>query len=219
MRARIETPFADQVRPDEGLADSLRRYTQTVAALTSRAIVRIQLELRRVGNEYGLGRLIADAQRSIAKADVALVNNGGIRADLAAGMATYGDLYRVQPFGNRLVRLAVSGKVLKQALEHAVAGARGPDAHVAGIEVWYDPGGRVGDRITKLRLANGQGVEDGRIYTLAVSDFLATGGSGYAMLQGAPRDDVGVTDVDALIQYLAALPQPVAGPNDERLHR
>ena len=219
VQARIETPFADQVRPDEGLADSLRHYAQTVAALTSRAVVRIQLELRRVGDEYGLGRLIADAQRHIAKADVALVNNGGIRADLAAGMATYGDLYRVQPFGNRLVRLAVSGKVLKQALEHAVAGARGPDAHVAGIEVWYDPGGRVGDRITKLRLANGQGVEDGRIYTLAVSDFLATGGSGYAMLQGAPQDDVGVTDLDALIRYLAALRQPVAGPNDERLHR
>src|SRR5206468_1709067 len=78
-------------------------------------------ELRRVGDEYGLGRLIADAQRRIARSDVALVNNGGIRADVPAGAVTYGDLYRVQPFQNRLVRLAVTGSVLRDAVEHALA--------------------------------------------------------------------------------------------------
>jgi len=175
-------------------------------------------ELRRTGEEHGLGRLIADAQRNVAKTDVAIVNNGGIRADLPAGLVTYGDLFRVEPFQNRLVRLAVSGKVLKQALEHAVKGA-GADAHVAGIEVWYDPKQRAGHRITRLRLANGKGVDDGRTYTLAVGDFLASGGSGYAMLVDAPRDDVGMTDLDALIRYLAILRQPVEAPDDRRLHR
>src|SRR5439155_1401509 len=109
--------------------------------------------------------------------DVAIVNSGGIRADLAAGTVTYGDLYQVQPFQNRLVRLFVPGKVLKAALEHAVAGDRA-DAHVSGLELWYDPRKRVGHRVTKVRLANGHGLDDGRSYTVAVSDFLATGGSG-----------------------------------------
>ena len=171
-----------------------------------------------MGDEYGLGRLIADAQRNVAKADVALVNNGGIRADLAAGLATYGDLYRVEPFQNRLMRLAVSGKVLKQALEHALTGD-GPDAHVAGIVVWYDSGKPAGRRLKQARLANGKDVDDGRTYTLAVSDFLAAGGSGYAMLLGAPSGEVGVTDLDALIQYLAVLRQPISAPDDRRFYR
>ena len=218
VRARVETPFADRIRLDPALVDALRLSQLSVSTITERPVARFATELRRTGDEYGLGRLIADAQRNVAKADVALVNNGGIRADLAAGLATYGDLYRVEPFQNRLMRLAVSGKVLKQALEHALTGD-GPDAHVAGITVWYDPGNRAGRRIKRLRLANGKGVDDGRTYTLAVSDFLAAGGSGYTMLLGAPAGEVGVTDLDALIQYLAVLRQPIAAPDDRRFYQ
>jgi 2',3'-cyclic-nucleotide 2'-phosphodiesterase (5'-nucleotidase family) len=218
VRARIETPFADRIRLDPSLVDALRLSQASVSAITDRPVVRFGGELRRTGAEYGLGRLIADAQRNIAKSDVALVNNGGIRADVAAGLATYGDLYRVEPFQNRLLRLAVSGKVLKQALEHALTGDT-PDAHIAGIAVWYDPGNAVGRRITKLRLANGKGVDDDRTYSLAVSDFLAAGGSGYTMLVGATSGEVGVSDLDALIQYLAVLRQPIAAPDDRRFYR
>ncbi|HKW40185.1 MAG TPA: 5'-nucleotidase C-terminal domain-containing protein, partial [Gemmatimonadales bacterium] len=218
VRARIETPFADRVRPDPGLAEALRLDQQSIASITSRPVTRFGSTLRRSGDEYGLGRLIADAQRNVAKTDVALVNNGGIRADVAAGLATWGDLYEVEPFQNRLLRLVVSGKVLRDALEHAIAGDR-PDAHVAGVEVWYDPRKPAGERIKRLRLATGKDVENGRTYTLAVADFLAAGGSGYAMLRGAVSGDVGVTDLDALIQYLAVLRQPIAAPEDERWHR
>jgi 2',3'-cyclic-nucleotide 2'-phosphodiesterase/3'-nucleotidase/5'-nucleotidase len=218
VRARIETPFSDRVNLDPGLADALRLDRQSIAVITERPVARIGSALRRSGDEYGLGRLVADAQRNVAKTDVALVNNGGIRADLAAGLATYGDLFQVEPFQNRLLRLAVSGKVLKAALEHVLGGEH-PDAHVAGIEVWYDPRKPEGRRIKKLRLSSGTGVDDGRTYTLAVSDFLAAGGSGYAMLRGLPSGDVGVTDLDALIRYLAVLRQPIAAPDDERLHR
>src|SRR5438552_3359179 len=139
-------------------------------------------------------------------------------AGIAAGTATYGDLYQVQPFQNRLVRLFVSGKVLMAALEHAVAGDRA-DAHVSGLEVWYDPRKRVGQRVTKVRLANGHGLDNGRTYTVAVSDFLAAGGSGYTMFRGLPVEDLGLVDLDALIQYLAVLRPPVEAPGDGRVHR
>jgi len=218
VRARIETPFTDRVSLDPALAEALRLDMLAIDAITSRPVARFGIEMRRRHEEYGLGRLIADAQRNIAKTDVALINNGGIRADVDAGLATYGDLFRVEPFQNRLLRLVVSGEVLKAALEHALAGDR-PDAHVAGIEVWYDPRKPVGRRIEKLRLADGKGVDDNRSYSLAVSDFMAAGGGGYAMLRGLPSADVGVTDLDALIQYLAVLRQPIAPPDDARWHR
>jgi 5'-nucleotidase len=219
VRARIETPFSDRVRLDPGLAEAMRLDQQSIASITSRPVARFGTALRRGGgDEYGLGRLIADAQRNVAKTDVAIVNNGGIRADVAAGLATWGDLFEVEPFQNRLVRLVISGRVLRDVLEHVVAGDR-PDAHVAGVEVWYDPRKPAGERIKRLRLVTGRDVESNRSYTLAVADFLAAGGSGYAMLRGAASGDVGVTDLDALIQYLAVLRQPIAAPEDERLHR
>src|SRR2546422_590367 len=215
--ARIETPFADRIRLDPPLVDALRLSQASVSVITDRPVARFGAELRRTGGEYGLGRLIADAQRNVAKSDVALVNNGGSRHDAPARAPTYRDLYRGEPFQNRLMRLAVSGKVLKQALEHALTGD-GPDAHVAGIVVWYDSGKPAGRRLKKARLANGKDVDDGRTYTLAVSDFLAAGGSGYTMLMGAPSGEVGVTDLDALIQYLAVLRQPISAPDDRRFY-
>src|SRR5947209_3626444 len=218
VRARIETPYTHQVRPDAALGDTLRVYQRAIETVRSRPVARVKVELRRTGQEFGLGRLIADAQRNVAQADVAIVNNGGIRADLAAGAVTYGDLYEVQPFQNRLVRLLATGKVLKEALEHVVAGDPA-DAHVSGLEVWYDPGKRAGRRVTKLTLADGRGVDDGRTYTVAVSDFLAAGGSGFTMLRGLPADDAGLVDLDALIRYLSELRSPVEPPADERIHR
>jgi 2',3'-cyclic-nucleotide 2'-phosphodiesterase (5'-nucleotidase family) len=216
--ARIETPYADRVSPDPELQSLIALFKVGIENITGRAITRIQADLRRQGDEYGLGRLIADAMRNVAKADVAIVNNGGIRADLAAGTATYGDLYQVMPFQNRVLRLTVKGDVLRQALEHAVAGGR-PDGHVSGVELWYDPKQRPGRRIGKATLADGKGIDGGRSYTLAVSDFLATGGSGYTMLVGSPAADLGVIDLDAFIQYLSVLRQPIAAPDDARLHR
>src|SRR5690242_3911352 len=218
VRARIETPFTDRVSPDPALSDAFRLDRLAIDAVISRAVARVGSEMRRSGDEYGLGRLIADAQRAIAKTDVSLINNGGIRADLGAGVATYGDLFRVEPFQNRLLRVVVSGKVLRAALEHALRGDR-PDAHLAGIEVWYDPRKPSGRRIKKLRLADGRGVDGNGRYTLAVNDFLGSGGGGYTMLRGLPSGDVGMTDLDALIQYLTVLHQPIAPPDDPRWHR
>ena len=217
VRVRMETPWADQVAPDTGEAALVAYAQRTVDTIAQRSIVALRSALRRDGDEYTLGRLIADAERNIVKTDVAIINNGGIRADLPAGMLTYGDLFQVEPFQNRLVKVDVSGSVLLQALEHLLAGDR-PDGHVSGIEVWYDQKKPAGRRITKTRLANGKGVDDHHIYTLAVPDFLAAGGSGFAMLKGAPSKDAGIVDLDALITYLSVLPKPVAPPDDVRLH-
>ena len=87
------------------------------------------------------------------------------------------------------------------------------------MEVWYDTGKAPGQRITRTRLANGQSLDKGATYTLVVSDFMATGGSGFGMLTRAPREDLDVLDIDALTRYLGVLRSPVEAPNDERFHR
>ena len=220
VRTQLVTPYADQVRADTALAAALVRQQQAVRNITERVVARLKVPLKREGDEYALGRLIADAQRAAGHADVAIMNNGGIRTDLPEGVVTWGQVYQVQPFQNRLLKLTVKGNVLLDALEHCVAGRDHlPDCHVAGVEVWYDAGKAPDQRITRTRLANGQSVDKGGTYTLVVSDFMATGGSGFKMLLGAPREDLDVLDIDALTRYLGVLRSPVEAPNDERFHR
>jgi 2',3'-cyclic-nucleotide 2'-phosphodiesterase (5'-nucleotidase family) len=221
VRAQLVTPYADQVKPDVALTEAIARQQRGIETITSRVVGRLKFPLRRSGGgEYSLGRLIADAQRAAGRADVAIMNNGGIRNDLPEGAVTWANLQQVQPFQNRLQRLTVKGAVLLQALEHCVAGTDGdPDCHVSGVEVWYDPRHRPGDRITRAQLTGGKGIDGGDTYTLVVSDFMATGGSGFAILTGAPAEDLNVVDLDALIRYLAALRAPVEAPADVRFHR
>ncbi len=218
VRARLETPWADAVTPDRDLAAAEAREERAVDSLTARTVATLRTALGRSGDEYPLGRLLADAYRNIGKADVAIMNNGGIRADLPAGPVSYGALFEVQPFQNRLVRVTVSGAVLREAMEHALAGGT-PQAHVSGLEVWYDPARPEGQRIRKVRMLNGRSLDPRRSYAIAVPDFLAEGGDGFAMLTAAPRVDAGIVDVDAVISYLSVLPQPVSAPDGARFHR
>ena len=220
VRVQLITPYADQVKPDASLTEALGRQQQAVRNITERVVGRLKFPLKREGDEYGLGRLIADAQRSAGRADVAIMNNGGIRADLPEGAITWGNVYQVQPFQNRLQRLTVKGSVLQDALEHCVAGSdHVPDCHIAGVEVWYDARKPAGKRINRIRLPNGKAIDKNRTYTLVVSDFMATGGSGFGMLIGAPREDIDVGDLDAMIRYLGVLRAPVDAPVDVRFHR
>lgn len=218
VRARIETPWADSVTPDRALATELARAQRSVDSITARPVTTLRLNLRRDGDEYPLGRLIADAYRNMGRADIGLVNNGGIRNDLAAGQVTYGALWEVVPFQNRLVRVSVPGSVLRAVLEEAVS-TGSPDVHLAGIQVWYDPGRPVGQRVRRVRLANGRDLDARRTYTLAVPDFVADGGDGFAMLPGQPRVDAGLVDLDAVVAYLSVLRKPVDAPADARFHR
>ena len=64
------------------------------------------------------------------------MNNGGIRANLRAGTATYGSLFEIQPFGNVLYRITVTGEALRDYLEKLVA--RDVNVHVSGVTITYD---------------------------------------------------------------------------------
>ncbi|HYX81168.1 MAG TPA: 5'-nucleotidase C-terminal domain-containing protein, partial [Gemmatimonadales bacterium] len=219
VRAQLITPFVDQVKPDVTLTEALGRQQQAVRNITERVVGRLRFPLKREGDEYGLGRLIADAQRAAGRADVAIMNNGGIRSDLPEGAITFGQVYQVQPFQNRLLRLTVKGSVLQEALEQCVSGGgHVPDCHVAGVEVWYDPRKEPGKRISRIRLG-AKDIDRNRAYTLVVSDFMATGGSGFRMLAASPKEDLDVVDIDALTRYLGVLRAPVEAPSDVRFHR
>lgn len=67
--------------------------------------------------ETAIGNLCADAYRDATGADIAIVNGGGIRADLPAGDITYADIIAVHPYGNALCMAEVTGQEILDALE------------------------------------------------------------------------------------------------------
>jgi 2',3'-cyclic-nucleotide 2'-phosphodiesterase (5'-nucleotidase family) len=213
---RVATVWADRERADTAVARLVAAAARQVAPLTSRVVASLATPLTRQGDQYPLGNLIADAYRAAAGTQIGLVNNGGIRADLPAGPVTWGQLFEVVPFQNFVVRLRVTGAVLKQALEHAV-GASDARAHVSGVRVRVNPANPPGERVTSVTLADGAPVLDTAVYTVAVPDFMAAGGSGYAMLRGAPSENTGIVDLDALTAYLKSVPQPVRPVEEVRV--
>lgn len=221
----IVTPFADSVAPDTAVQALVEGYRARVAEIADRPVMHLAEALpseRGPRGDFALGRLIADAQRAATGAEVAIMNNGGIRTGLAAGPVTYGDLFRVQPFQNTLVRLRLRGRHLLAALEHALEDD-GPDANVSGLRVRYDPGGPHGGRIRDATLDDGRRVHADSLYLVVANDFMATGGSGFVMLAEAEAsENTGIVDLEALIEYLADLPQPVRAPVEPRwipMHR
>ena len=208
VRTRLEPISPDRVDGDERMALLVDEYRRRTESITGRVVANVKFPLPRDGDQHRLGGMIAEARRNVLRADVGLVGNAGIGADLPAGPVTYGQLYRVQPSESGLVKVTVTGAQLREVLEQALSRNGRPAAHVAGIRVRYDPRRRPGRRIQRLELLGSRKFQSNAEYTLATDDFLASGGEGYLALLNRPSIPGSILDVDAVIAYLRRLPQP-----------
>ncbi len=148
------------------------------------------LSLSNRTKETNIGNFIADSYRNAVDADIGFVNGGSIRADLtyAPGVLTKRDVLSILPFNNPVVKVEITGKLLKEILEHGVArSAAGEDnepgrfPQVSGIKFSFDTTKPVGSRVMEI-FVGGKRVVDDAVYTLATSDFLVSkGGDGYTM--------------------------------------
>jgi 5'-nucleotidase/UDP-sugar diphosphatase len=140
--------------------------------------------------EAAMGNLIADATREAVGADIAITNGGGIRGnkEYAAGsQLTRRDVLSELPFGNKTVKLEVTGDVVWAALENGlsdVENSSGRFPQVSGLTVEADMTRPKGERIVSVNIG-GKPLDQTATYTLATNDFMYGGGDGYKMLTGA----------------------------------
>jgi 5'-nucleotidase / UDP-sugar diphosphatase len=141
-------------------------------------------------SEAAIGNLIADASRAAVGADIAITNGGGIRGnkEYAAGSKiTRGDVLTELPFGNKNVKVEITGKAIRAALENGVSQVEkvaGRFPQVSGLSFVYDPSKPPGERIVSVSIASAP-LDPAKTYTLATNDFLLGGGDGYAALKDA----------------------------------
>ena len=216
-RQEVRELAADTLTVLPSIDSIVRRAAARVAPLMDRRVATIPATMPRDGKQYPLGNLIADSQRWAGKGDVAIMNNGGIRTELRAGEATYGSLFEIQPFGNTLYSLRMTGAQLRGLLEAMLAGGE-PDDHISGMTVRFDPAKPKGSRVVSVTTENGEPLSDTRTYSVIVNNFLLVGGEGYnAGARATSSTPLNIIDLDALIRYLQQLPSPVTAPTEVRI--
>ncbi|MEU7765132.1 5'-nucleotidase C-terminal domain-containing protein [Nocardia sp. NPDC049190] len=159
-----------------------------------------------------LGDLIADAMLSTTASPSAAVasfmNPGGVRADLRAGPITYGDLFTVQPFGNQLVTLTLTGTQILRLLEQQWADASNPTLlSPAGLTYIYSRTAPAGSKVIadSVRVA-GQPLDPFARYRITTNNFLASGGDGFTVFTDGAGTTVGPIDLDAFEAFLRDKP-------------
>jgi len=164
--------------PDATVLATLKPAEQRVAELQEKDLdIKVPLALgRNYEAESALGSFLADSLRGMTKADVALLNSGGLRADLKAGSLKYGHVYEVLPFDNQVATLELTGEQLQRLLTAAYGSKKGV-FQVSGLEVKL---GRcpAPDRLKKVTLQGGKSLDPKGKYKVVMPDFLARGGDG-----------------------------------------
>ena len=222
---------------DPALTDLVAHYDSLAATPKSRVIGKITAAISRTANAAGesaLGDVIADAQLDatndvgMGEAVVTFMNPGGIRADLPFnapnGDVTYGDAFTVQPFGNSLVTLTLSGAQIKTLLETQFANCLGQTTFdrilqvSKGFSYTWSAGAACGSKVSNMAL-NGVAIDPTANYRVTVNSFLADGGDAFAVLKDGTNRLGGAVDTDAFEAYLQANPSGVAPGAQNRITR
>ncbi|GLY48033.1 5'-nucleotidase C-terminal domain-containing protein [Lentzea sp. NBRC 102530] len=209
------------VTPDPQIQALVDLAKTKAAPIANRQVGTIGSDILRAQNPAGespLGNLIADSQLEATKGNgavLALMNPGGVRADLTfapspvgegPGVVTYGEMFTVQPFGNILQTITLTGTNLKAVLEQQFTAARQfvlqPSA---GLKYSWSQSAPFGSKVSNITL-NGVPLDPNASYRVTINSFLQGGGDGFSEFTKGTAITGGGIDLDAFSAYLTANP-------------
>jgi 5'-nucleotidase len=201
-------------------------YNVRVAPVRDRVIGSLTAPLTRTpdnSGEQAAGNAIADAQLFASRSEgavAAFMNPGGVRTDIDAGPVTYGEAFAMQPFGNNLTTITLTGAQLYEMLKQQFCGPSNRRILLPSATVHYTwdpslapaPGTPTPCASAQTPVVPGSltidgiPVENATSYRITVNSFLADGGDSFPVLPTGTNRVGGVVDIDAFQQYLAANP-------------
>ncbi len=226
------------VTAEADLTALIDEYDVLTDPLANAVIGSITADITRTANAAGesaLGDVIADAQLAatsamgFGEAVVAFMNPGGIRTDFTFagslegegdGNVTYGEAFAVQPFGNSLVTMTLTGAQIETLLEQQwdAIGARVLQVS-EGFTYTWDAAAPIGARVDPASIAiDGVTVDPALPYRVTVNSFLADGGDRFPILISGTDRLGGEVDLDALVTYFE-LNSPIAPGAQDRITR
>jgi len=225
------------VAKDSGLTALIAKYNLIAAPLANRVIGSISATITRTNNTAGesaLGDVIADAQLAatddpgFGDAVIAFMNPGGIRADLpyasspageGDGNVTYGEMFTVQPFGNSMVTMTLTGAQIELVLEQQFAGCGAGSNRILqvshGFAYEWSASGPACSKVDPASIKlNGVTIDPLASYRVTVNSFLADGGDSFPALTLGTNRLGGEVDTDAFEDYFAANSPVSPGPQN-----
>jgi 5'-nucleotidase len=245
-----ENHLVDQsVKPDAAVTAVIDKWLPLADEVGSRVVGEATEPITRAttpsggedrGSESNLSNLIADAQlwaTELNGAEIALMNPGGVRNDFDEGPITYAEAFNVQPFGNLLTTIPMTGAQIVSVLEEQCQpiGSSRPFLHLGVSEGFTyslartiedvpdpdDPAETIAActaiSITDVEL-DGISIDPAATYFVSVNNFLVDGGDNFgtfADVDPSLRVGAGI-DLDALIAYLGEF-SPVSAPGTDRV--
>ncbi|MBK5107546.1 MAG: bifunctional metallophosphatase/5'-nucleotidase, partial [Anaerolineales bacterium] len=224
------------VTPDPAVTALIDKYDTLSAPLANTVIGTTTGDITRTNNlagESALGDVIADAQLDatapvgFGEAVIAFMNPGGIRADIvfassgpeADGEFTYGEAFGVQPFGNSLVTMTLTGAQIDTLLEQQFDNPGPGSSRILqvseGFSYEWSASAPAGSKVDPATIMiGGVVVNPGDSYRVTVNSFLADGGDNFSVLVDGTNRLGGEVDLDALVTYFGANSPVPPGPQD-----
>jgi 5'-nucleotidase len=209
------------VTPDAGIQAVIDKAKTKSGPIANKQIGTIAADIVRAQAPTGespLGNLIADSQLAATTGNgavIALMNPGGVRADLTYasspagegnGVVTYGEAFTVQPFGNILQTVTLTGAQLKTVLEQQWSATRQiilqPSAN---LTYSWSTSAAIGSKISNLAIS-GTPVDPAASYRVTINSFLQGGGDGFPGFTVGTAITGGGIDLDAFAAYLSSHP-------------
>jgi len=183
VSGRLE-PVTPDGKESKAVGAVVAKYQKQVDAIMNKTVGSAADDLDGANvrlKETNLGNLIADILRKTSGADAAIINGGTIRTSIRQGRVKVSDVYAVVPFDNYIVAVKLTGRQIRDTLEHGVSGVEDEEGRfpqISGLAFTYDRMAPRGSRVKDV-LIGGKPVVAEKEYTVATNDFLAAGGDGY----------------------------------------
>ncbi|MGY1856735.1 bifunctional metallophosphatase/5'-nucleotidase [Modestobacter sp. SYSU DS0290] len=218
------------------IAEVVDHWTAQAAEAGNRVVGEAAADIRRAGTlgpdgvfvpvrdgESSLGNLVAQMQLEAVQDDtfgnpvLAFMNPGGLRTDILAGEVTYSELFNVQPFGNTVNVVTLTGADVRAVLEQQFQGDQGRGSQLIlgtseGFSYEYDPAQPYGQRVDPGSITlNGEVIDAAATYRVAANSFLIGGGDAFTAFTNGTDPATGPVDVETAVAYFEAN-SPVAAP-------
>ncbi|NTF43217.1 5'-nucleotidase C-terminal domain-containing protein [Rhizobium rhizogenes] len=208
------------IKPDAAIAARVQEMAKPIEELRKKVIGNSQgpiegaREICRV-QECSMGNLVADAILDRTKAQgisIAIQNGGGLRASIAAGDVSMGDVLTVLPFQNTVATFQLTGADVKAALENGLSqidDGAGRFPQVAGLKYSFDKSKPPGSRLVSVDVQEGtefKPLDPEKTYGVVSNNYMRAGGDGYTVFakDGKNAYDFGPNLESVVADYLGA---------------